>query len=360
LAWLWRFSLAAWLAAATPLAAQVVAGQVVDQATAAPVGEGFVVLLDEQGREVARTLTAADARFVLHAPRSGRYRLRSERIAYVAFVTAPFALDVGQTLTQQLTVTPLAVELAAIEVTGRTTCRLSPERAERTDAVWEEARKALAAAVWTEHQQTYQYRTVAFERSWDDSRRVIREQLSDTQFGHARNPFASAPAAELAEHGYIVAGAADSMSYYGLDAVVLQDSAFLTTHCFGVVRRTVHGVQQVGLSFRPEPRRRLPDVRGALWLDEGTAELRALEFSYTQVPEGVNDERIGGTVEFLRLPSGAWIIRRWELRMPRLAAQTVTVPYGGSERHVLVRGFRDQGGEVLEIHALDGKRVFPP
>jgi hypothetical protein len=336
-----------------------VAGQVVDAATAAPVGEGFVVLLDEQGREVARTLTAADGRFLLRAPRPGPYRLRSERIGYVAFVGPPFTLAVDQTLTRQLAVTALAVQLAAVEVTGRTTCRLDPDRAERREAVWEEARKALAAAAWTESQGIYQYRTVAFERDWDESRSVMRAQLSDTLFGHARAPFASVPAPELAGHGYIVA-AAESIAYYGPDAVVLQDSTFLASHCFGLVGRSVRGVQQVGLSFQPEPRRRLPDVRGVLWLDEATAELRSLEFSYTRVPEGVTDERIGGTVEYLRMPSGAWIIRRWELRMPRLAAQTITSGYGASQRRVVVRGFRDAGGEVLEIRALDGRRVYPP
>ena len=357
--WLWRCSVGGCLAVATPLASQVVAGQVVDQATAAPVGEGFVVLLDEQGREVARTLTAVDGRFLLHAPRPGRYRLRSERIGYVAFVAPQFTLEVNQTLPQPLAVTALAVQLAAVEVTGRTTCRLSPERAERTEAVWEEARKALAAAVWTEGQRTYRYRTVAFERDWDESRTVMRGQVSDTLRGDARAPFSSVPAANLAAHGYIVV-AADSVAYYGLDAVVLQDTTFLASHCFGLVRRSVRGVQQVGLSFQPEPRRRLPDVRGVLWLDEESAELRSLEFSYTRVPEAVTDERIGGTVEYVRVPSGAWIIRRWELRMPRLAAQEITSGYGASQRRVVVRGFRDAGGEVLEIRALDGRRVYPP
>lgn len=360
--WLWRFSAGACLAVATlpPLAAQVVTGQVVEATTAAPVGEGFVVLLDERGREVARTLTPADGRFALTAPRAGGYRLRSERIGYVAFVAPQFVLEAGQILTHQLTVTALAVQLAAVEVTGRTTCRVDPDRAPTTAAVWGEVRKALAAAVWTERQQTYRYRTIAFTREWDESRREIRAQVSDTLFGHARAPFASVPAADLARHGYIVVEA-ESIAYYGLDAVVVQDSVFLASHCFGLLRRSLDGAPQVGLSFEPEPRRRLPDVRGVLWLDEGSAELRALEFSYTRVPEGVIDERIGGTVEFLRLPSGAWIIRRWELRMPRLAAQMFTSPSGGmTQRRVNVRGFRDGGGEVLEIRALDGRRVYPP
>jgi len=88
--------------------------------------------------------------------------------------------------------------------------------------------------------------------------------------------------------------------------------------------------------------------------------LRSLEFNYTGVPEGVTDARIGGTVEFLRLPSGAWIIRRWELRMPRLRAQMISGYAGAVQRRVTVQGFRDSGGEVLEIHALNGARVYPP
>ena len=159
-------------------------GQVVDGTSAAPVGEGFVVLLDEQGREVARTLTAADGRFSLRAPGAGRYRLRSERIGYVAFVATQFTLQQGQTLTHHLTVTAVAVQLAAVEVSGRTTCRLNPDRAQTTAAVWGEVRKALAAAVWTGSQRTYRYKTVAFARDWDASRREVLAQVSDTAFGH--------------------------------------------------------------------------------------------------------------------------------------------------------------------------------
>jgi hypothetical protein len=179
-----------------------VTGQVVEATTAAPVGEGFVVLLDLQGQEVARALTAADGRFSLTAPRPGRYRLRSERIGYVAFVAPAFTLDPGQTLTHPLAVTALAVQLTAVEVTGRTTCRVNPDRAQTTTAeVWGEVRKALAAAVWTENQRTYRYRVVAFERDWDESRREVLERVSDTVFGHALAPYASVPAAELAGHG---------------------------------------------------------------------------------------------------------------------------------------------------------------
>ena len=53
------------LAPMHPLPAQVVRGQVVDSITRAPVGAGFVVLLDADGAEVIRTLTSRDVGFRL-------------------------------------------------------------------------------------------------------------------------------------------------------------------------------------------------------------------------------------------------------------------------------------------------------
>ena len=72
--------------------AQLVRGQVVDSLVGTPVGQGFVVLLDATGAEVARTLTGADGKFELRAPQVGRYTLRSEIIAYSAVESRAFDL----------------------------------------------------------------------------------------------------------------------------------------------------------------------------------------------------------------------------------------------------------------------------
>jgi hypothetical protein len=327
--------------------------------TGVPVGEGFVVLLDERDREVARSLTSTDGRFLLRAPAPGTYRLRSERIGYVAFVSPPIALAQGQTVTHRLVITAVGVELTPVVIAGRSRCRTRPDREQATSAVWEEVRKALAAAVWMASHPAYRFRAVAYRRVWDAGRVRAALEITDTLDGYWRAPWASRPAAELAEHGYIVAER-DSTAYYGPDAQVLQNDAFLASHCFKLVRRRSAGQEQVGLSFEPEPGRRLPDVRGVLWLDARTAELRTLEFSYTDVPEGVEDERVGGTIVFLRLPSGAWIVQRWEIRMPRIGLETFTPPGGRPERRVRLLGFRDGGGEVLEIRTADGTVVYPP
>jgi carboxypeptidase family protein len=337
-------------AAAPRLAAQTVTGQVVDSVSGTPVGEGFVVLLNERGREVARTLSAADGRFTLDAPSPGvgRYRLRSERIGYVATTSAFFTLADGQTLAQSLTVRALGVRLEPIVVTRGGACRPGPEQDEGTATVWEEIRKALAAAAWTADQRVYQYRVATYERDWDTDRQRLSQEVEDTLVAYSFAPFAPRAPAALARQGYVVAEE-DGTAFYAPDAVVLQDSTFLETHCFAVVRRQVRSVSQVGLSFVPVPGRRVPDVRGALWLDEGSDELRALEYRYTRLPAGQNDERIGGTIEFLRLPAGGWIVHRWQIRMPRTRR---FLGVGGmvDERF---EGFHDRGGTVVEIRAAD-------
>ena len=357
---LWRSSVLLALAAlaAPRLAAQTIVGQVVDAVTSAPVGEGFVVLLDERGREVARGLTGVDGRFVLRAPGPGRYRLRSERIGFTAFVAPPITLEQNQQLTQRLAITEVGVELAPIVVSVRSRCRPRPDREEGTSAVWDEVRKALAASSWVAGQGHYQYTAVNYRRQWDASRTRLDLDDSDTLVGMGQTAFRSVPATQLAARGYIVREA-DSVAYYGPDADILQDSSFLASHCFWLVRRSWQGDRQIGLSFEPEPGGRMADVRGVLWLDERSAELRTLEFSYTRVPEGVRDSRIGGTVEFVRLPSGGWIVQRWQIRMPRLVWRTAGL-IGRPERDAVLRGFRDRGGEVLQIRAADGTAVYPP
>jgi len=72
----------------------------------------------------------------------------------------------------------------------------------------------------------------------------------------------------------------------------------------------------VGLAFEPVPGRHLTDVKGVLWLDQETAALRFLEYSYTELDVDFSTEHFGGRLEFEQLPTGAWIIRNWWIRGP--------------------------------------------
>jgi hypothetical protein len=106
------------------------------------------------------------------------------------------------------------------------------------------------------------------------------------------------------------------------------------------------------------PHRTLPDIVGTLWLDDRTFELRFVEFNYSRVHLSADSSEIGGAVHFARLPSGAWIIRKWFIRLPVIARPAAPVATDGtSAPWVLVRPtmlrFREEGGEVAAEELLE-------
>ncbi|MCH7717748.1 MAG: carboxypeptidase regulatory-like domain-containing protein [Gemmatimonadetes bacterium] len=345
------------MAVAVSADAQLISGQIVDSTAGVPVAAGFVVLLDEDGIEIARTVSTSQGRFTLLAPRSGTYLLRSERIGYRVSVSPPLRLEAGRTLEYTLQVAALPVRLSDIEVQREDECRIRPEEGRQTAILWEEARKALAGASWTASQTRYRYNTVLYERDLDVARRYISAEQTRSRSGYSVAPFSSIAAEQLASGGYAVVNDDNTYTYYAPDANVLRDDSFLSTHCFRVVRDTRGHPGLVGLAFEPVRGRRLTDVKGTLWIDEQSSELRSLEFSYTNLPYDLYDERIGGTVEFMPLPSGEWIVHRWQIRMPSVGIRVVRGPLG-TERRTELQGFRDGGGEILDVTDRRGRTVY--
>ncbi|MFB3111138.1 MAG: carboxypeptidase regulatory-like domain-containing protein, partial [Gemmatimonadales bacterium] len=227
----------------------------------------------------------------------------------------------------------------------------------QTAILWEEARKALAGASWTASQTRYRYNSVLYERDLDVGRRRISAEQTRSRSGYSVSPFASIAAEQLASGGYAVVNDDNMYSYYAPDADVLRDDSFLSTHCFRVVRDPRGHPSLVGLAFEPVRGRRLTDVKGTLWIDEQSSELRSLEFSYTNLPYDLSDKRLGGTVEFMPLPSGEWIVHRWQIRMPSVVIRVVQGPRG-TERRPELQGFRDGGGEILDVTDLRGRTVY--
>jgi len=280
-----------------------------------------------EGREVARALSTSDGGFVLRAPEGGVYRLRSERIGYRAHESTILAVPSGGTISFELRIMALPVVLAAVEVRGEDECAVNPERAAATAVIWEEIRKALAATAWDSTQELIFYRGYSYERDLALHRTHVVREEGRTVEGVAGQPYVSLPPADLAREGYVVERE-DGLWYNLPDAHVLLDDSFLNTHCFHVVRDSLSKPGQVGLAFEPLASRSVADVRGALWLEEENSRLESLEVSFTNLPGWVRDDRVGGTVEFMQLPSGAWIVQRWQVRTPktvRRASVTIIV-----------------------------------
>ncbi|KPJ90536.1 MAG: hypothetical protein AMS18_10640, partial [Gemmatimonas sp. SG8_17] len=342
------------LGTSPPLCAQTVTGQVVDSASGALVDVGFMALIDESGHEVARTLTDRRGRFSLGAPQAGRYKLQSLRIGYRAWQSPLFELAAGQVLDYRLTVIALPVRLAEVEVTAEARCEVGPEGSARTAVLWEEARKALAAASWTASKRDLHYTMRLYERDLDRrARNVVKEQHT-TRSGFYTTPFQSAPPEQLAEHGYLRHNWDGTATFFAPDADVLLSESFQRTHCFKAVRDQHDHPGLIGLAFEPVGGHSAVDVAGTLWLDESAAELRTIEYRYTRLPPDIRDQRVGGELEFMPVPSGAWIVREWFIRMPAVGVRLGLGPVPDS----VVTGFRESGGEVTRLAASDGSEVY--
>lgn len=341
------------LLCATAAAGQTVIGTVTDEEGSPVVGAFVTLLVDDTGERANAVLTDETGRYAMRVPAPGRYRLRVESIGFETVASGPVLLEPEETVRRDLTMGRTAIALEGIEAEGEARCRVRPAEGLAVARVWEEARKVLAVAGWTDGEGAYRFRTVRYERVLDPETGRVREEERRTRTGFFRQPFTSRSAERLAAEGYLEAS--DTATFLiAPDARVLLSDAFLDTHCFqlaGGAEDDTTGM--IGLVFRPVDGRELPEIRGTLWVDRETAALSHLEYRYVNLPFGVPTARLGGRVDFRRLPNGAWIVGRWTLRTPVVGIE----PGGGRTRRVLA-AIKEYGGEAIDIESPGGETVM--
>ena len=102
------------------------------------------------------------------------------------------------------------------------------------------------------------------------------------------------------------------------DAEALISDEFAAGHCFRLVPPPRGREEWLGVAFRPvRDRNGIVEVAGTFWVDRASAELRLLEYRYTNVPAVVERNDAGGRIEFARLESGDWLVNRWHIRTVR-------------------------------------------
>lgn len=355
-------ALGALLVVAAPLSAQIVRGRVVDLATGGALPGAHVILVDTSGHDGASALTSDDGRFAIRAPDAGRYALRVQRIGYSSTRSDPFELGAQETIEQQIAAPSISVRLDAITVNERARCSTGNSGGD-VATVWEEVRKALSAATLTRKEQLVKYTLRHFERDLDANGRGVKSERSWENNTIGKTAFSSINADFLAEHGY--AKKVDNDTYYfAPDADVLLLPSFLEHHCMKLHTKSDSG-DFVGLGFVPT-RKDLTEVEGALWVDRHTAELRRLEFRYTGLPVRSRGAEFGGTIDYIRLPTGAWIVRDWVIRMPIITMGQPLAPAQGyslspsldDSRRAKLVAVREEGGSVLESRSIKGTVLY--
>jgi len=346
---------------------QTVRGTVREAESGRAIESGVVTLLDAAGASIRAVLTDSLGEFGVRAPSPGAYRLRFERLGFRPITTDRFTLDEGETETKPIRAAAVSVSLERIVVTDRPRCRVLPEADTVTARVWSAVRGVLASAAAGET-GWYPYVTIErFERDYDYRRKLVTKERKWTQTGSSTAPFVAISASFLEKEGFVV-GDRDTVTFYAPEARTLIAEEFLRTHCFRVRdERTERG--RIGLDIEPVPRRYVPDIKGTLWLDAATGELRRLDFVYVNLPSNVPSDRADGWVEFRRLPRGAWIVDRWLLRLPLVGQPPPTSVYGSgvpvagelpTERATDLIGTHEEGGRIVSLDKERPRTPAPP
>jgi hypothetical protein len=340
--------------------AQTVVVRVVDGESTQPMFGALAYLVDAAGGTVKNTLTDERGRALFTNVPAGAYRVRVEMIGMTTAESDLFDLPVGMTHTDEFRLESSAIQLEGLEVeleAGR--CRVRPGGEGLVVAqVWDEARKALSAASFTDQRGAYRYELIRYERQLDRGGVLLDEQQVKRE-GYMATPFESRPAEDLATNGYVQRDGRDYV-YYAPDADVLLSDAFLDAHCFRLAGRDA-ATNFIGLGFEPTgDDKTVPDIAGTLWIDSETAELRWLDFQYQFLQPEMMTPDVGGRVDFERMPNGTWIVPEWWIRMPVMSSQTDfrgnRLPYVAQYHQTggLVVAAREAGGRSLGQRAETG------
>jgi len=333
--------------------AQSVIVRVVDP-TSSPVFGALTYLVAPSGAIVKNALTDERGRALFIGIPAASYTVRVDMIGMATGESSLLEVAEGMSVLQDIRLESSAIRLEGIEVEldgGR--CTLRPgEEGLAIATVWDEARKALSAAAFTDELGSYRYETMIYNRQLDMNRTILSEEET-RRAGYMRTPFDSRPAEDLVQNGFVQDDGQERL-YFAPNAAVLLSDVFLDTHCFRLARSDDGSGNMIGLQFEPTgENKRVPDIAGTMWLDTETAELLWLEFRYEYVDQDISSRDVGGRVDFRRMPTGAWIVSDWWIRMPVIAQQ---VDYQGVPRR-FVKGSHETGGRVLEVREAGGRSL---
>lgn len=301
------------------------------------LGGALVALVDSTDRVHVEALSGESGRVSLAAT-AGSYRVRVRRIGFRPYYSETIRLPRGSELV--LRVESPRVVLDAMVVSAKRQCGAISRDAEALSGAWEEISKALRASQLTATDLSAIGASRMFKREVSPSGHALSADTTTLPAAQGR-PFAAIDPASLLRDGFVRGDPATGWDFFGPDERVLLSSDFAATHCFRIAReRSRPG--QLGVAFEPVNGRQISDIRGVLWLDAASSELREISFRFVNV-EPVSSFGAGGFTRFRRMPSGSWIVSEWELRMPRLGLRA-GMP--GAPGMPTLLGYYETGGVV--------------
>ncbi|MFI5228869.1 MAG: carboxypeptidase-like regulatory domain-containing protein [Gemmatimonadales bacterium] len=336
--------------------AQRVVGIVRDSASRELLPGAAVTLLDANGAVLARVVSSAQGRF--GASVGGARRLRIVRLGFRPRDVAlpPLTQDV---LRLEIAMSPLPTLLEPVAVRANPRC---PRRDDRVAAfaLLEQASAGLRASVVARDASPATLVRRVFDRALDGiSDRIVHHSVRiDSSATTTASFAASHSAGEFVRRGFM-RDSAGFQYFYGPDADVLLDDAFLTAYCFHIASDAARP-NDIGLAFEAVDRRRgRVDVTGTLWVDTAARALRDVDFRFLGLPDEVMRLRPGGMTGFREVRPGIVLVDRWSLRLVASTLGTTYFSGGGGHTDSLMQSsyyVREAGGVLARATWPDGFR----
>jgi hypothetical protein len=332
--------------AANRVSAQSVSGRLTPtDSTELPVG-ATVLVLDSTMTILRRIDADGSLRFRAELPRAGRYFIRVLSIGFLPENLGPIVVtDTGVT-TFAATLPRRRLMLDGIKVEARDRCKVDRDAGLKWLPLWQQAREQVSSVVLVTPASKIDARLVEFRglealsesrvptQSWA-TRRLGRLSPRVAPHQDALSDFLSSE--ELESYG-VDASQLAFPNVVPLDATTLASDAFLASHCFGLENEVDDSVHWVGISFRPvdDGEENLAAVRGVLWLDAKSGELRRLDYAYSALQHlrysacriattrcfQLSGAGASGSFDFIQVGTNSWYVSRWEVRTAPLAFDT--------------------------------------
>ena len=330
---------------------QVIRGIVTERVSGARV-PGVVVSVGLAGDTALRHgLTNQRGEYAIVLAGPGTYALSAKRIGVERFEAPVFEVRAGETKRLDVALARFDYRLPTVRVAANNLCIPKQNQLRTIVALWDEVRTALIAAEVSQEQHLIHGWLTVYNRSLEpQSLRILQDQRSVSQ-GLFDRPIRSISGDSLVKAGFWRAQDSDTLAFYGPDANALLSDAFQSDHCFELVSGNGLNKGMHGLQFRPRRNRPKGGIDGTIWIDAGTFELRSVEFRYTNLITIPRNSNLGGEVHFLRHESGAWVARRWFIRMPQFPdIEPAAVARGGvisTQRQARVYRVIEEGGGLF-------------
>jgi hypothetical protein len=312
----WTLLICAVLLPLQSVAAQVVRGVVTERVSGQPLRGVLVTVASASDSGIRHTLTNVRGEYVLRLSSAGQYVVSAKAIGVARFTTDVITVRDGETRRIDVQLDAFEHKLPVVNVLETDLCLRRSEQKRQIVALWDEVRTALFATSVSRDEQLLTGWLSKHVRTLEPRSLRILDDRHTVAEGLFERPMRSISGDSLAQVGFWHKLDEDTLIFHAPDEEALLSRPFRAAHCFELVagRDAIRGM--IGLAFKPRRITRIAGIEGTIWIDAGNFELRFVEFRYTNLLTVPSNPHLGGQVHYLRHPSGAWLVRRWHIRMP--------------------------------------------